>query len=133
MTFIEFIKPTIIKIILFLVIGYFLIPVFSQPSFCLDLIADNPNDTILPRLPCVKLTTLPQHVYPIPISKNNIVYQQNATYSMDLSMRYGSPILNTLFAYSVSCAIAFSVKSLRDYSKILMRNKKKKEEKLHGS
>lgn len=106
-TILSFIKLNIFIVPMFLVISYFIVPVFSQPSLCLDLFASEPHDSILPTLPCVKLTTIPQHLYPIYVTKNKIIYQQNAFYSYDLSMKYGSPILNILFTYTVSCGIAF--------------------------
>lgn len=119
MTFIEVIKPTVFKVLIFIIIGYWIVPVFAQPSSCLDLLADNPYDAILPRLPCVKLTTIPEHIQPLYIKKNAIVYQQNATYSMDVSMRFGSPLLNLLFSYCISCGIVYSATWLWNYRKVL--------------
>ncbi|HWY79179.1 MAG TPA: hypothetical protein VNW29_02370 [Candidatus Sulfotelmatobacter sp.] len=109
-----FIKPTVLKMLFFLIISYFIVPVFQQPSLCLDILANNPNKNSLvnilaSRVPCVKLTTIQQHFYPISITQNAIMYQQNATYDYDLSARYISPVLQVFFAYVASCGIVFCI------------------------
>jgi len=113
--FIEFIKPTVLKISIFLIIGYFIVPVFSQSSLCLDLLADQPHDNILPTLPCIKLETIPQHLHQQYITKNSITYQLNSAYYYDLTTQYFSPLLNSLFVYMVSCGIVFSLNWLLEH------------------
>lgn len=108
----EFIKPTIFKVLLFLAISFFIAPVFSESSLCLDLLAENSHDTVQPSyttIPCVKLTTIPQHFNPVYITKNTITYQQNASYYYDLDTKYYGPVLNLFFAYLVSCGIMYCV------------------------
>lgn len=106
--FIYFIKPNIFTVLLFLAISYNIVPVFSVPSPCYDL-ASSPTDTTISSVPCIKLTTIPQQFHPMYITRFGFHYQSNAFYSYDLTVKYGSPILNLLFAYVVSCGSVCSI------------------------
>lgn len=113
----SFINPTILKIIIFLVIGYFIVPLFFQPSLCLDLLANEPNNKISQTLPCITLATIPEHSRPVYVTKNTITYQQYALYNYDLSTQYISPVVNLLVAYFIACGLSFIFLLLVTYLK----------------
>lgn len=99
-------------IFLFLIISYVITPIFSQSSACLYLLANNPYDKTIQILPCVKLTTFPEHLYPVYRLKNNIMYQQNAVYDYDLNDKYLSPMVHLFFAYGISYGVVCIVNKL---------------------
>lgn len=122
---IKFIKPTTLKILIALTISYFIVPIFSQPSLCLDLLAQNPKDTSqssYAKIPCVKLETISSHLRPIYITKNRITYQQNANYYYDLSSKYVNPALNISCAYVLASGMVYCFSLIKGY---IMSNTRK--------
>ena len=108
---------------MFLIIVYYIVPVYSSSSRCLDLMINSQFNIIYNTLPCVKLTTIPGYLHPIYITKNKITYQQNANYTYDLSEKYVGPIVNSLFAYIISCVIIYFAILIRIWGKINRRDK----------
>jgi multidrug efflux pump subunit AcrB len=102
----RFFKPRILTVIICIVISYFIVPVFSVPSPCYNL-ANSSADPTVWSVPCIKLTTVQEHLHPTYTTRFGFHYQNNAGYYYDLSTKYYVSASGLFFAYIVGCGIMF--------------------------